>query len=177
MCKIPLWSAVAPPGSLVKTCTWMGSFGAPTRKPTWLMADEPWTKKLSRKLNRDADLGVAGTTVNMADASDGRKRVCGGPRLKESQAYPVGYGKAVHQYWQERQEEVEGEDAASSDASSVSDTNYQDLEISTEHSGLVDALGQLGVPTSTWDCRRRSCRRHHLHGQDPDCLWLAKTNQ
>ena len=151
MCKIPLWSAVAPQGSLLKTSTWMGAFGAPTRKPTWLMSTHAWTEQLSRKLSRDAGLGVPGTTVLLVDASDGRKRVCGGPRLKETQAYPVGYGRAVHQYWEEWQAELDGEeDDASSVASSVSDTDY--AEISTEHGDIAEACRQLGVRTSGWDC-------------------------
>ena len=152
MCKVPLWRAVAPAEQIYKTSTWMGAYGAPTRKPTWLLSTEQWTTNLARTLKRDAPLGVEGTTVKMADTIDGRSRVCGGPRLKESQAYPEEYGKAVHEnWWHNYKAHNDGDICDVSDvASSVSDTDY--MEISTEHGEIKEACDGLGVRSTSWMC-------------------------
>ena len=106
---------------------------------------------MARSLPRDAQLGVEGTTVRMGPTTDGRQRVCGGPRLKESQAYPEGYGRAVHDYWQQHYITNAGDsDGEDSVASSVSDTDY--VQISTEHGEIDDACQQLGVNTTVWRC-------------------------
>ena len=154
MCKVPLWDAVAPPNDFYKTSTWMGAYGAPTRKPTWLLSTEGWTTRLARTLKRDAPKGVAGTTLQMGSTIGGRNRVCGGPRLKESQAYPPGYGVAVQRYWWEHYINLNGEEDGDGEvsevASSVSDTDY--TEISTEHGDIEQACEQLGASTTTWRC-------------------------
>ena len=115
---------------------------------------------MARTLKRDAPKGVEGTTVKMADTIDGRSRVCGGPRLKESEAYPEGYGKAVHDNWWHNYSNLNGDNTStvkwhndgevSEVASSVSDTDY--MEISTQHGEIGEACQQLGVSSTAWRC-------------------------
>ena len=69
--------------------------------------------------------------------------------MKESQAYPEGYGAAVFEYWKQWQDDL-GDDEVSEVASSVSDTDY--AETSTEHSQIDDACQALGVSTTAWSC-------------------------
>ena len=106
----------------------MGAFGARTRKATWLLSSSLWPRNLRRRLARDSCHGVEGTTTQARVGVDNRPEVTGGPRLKETQAYPIGYGQEVYAQWAEMRAatQASAEDDGS-DLSSVSDTNYQSL--------------------------------------------------
>ena len=74
--------------------TFMGSFGAPTPKPTILIGNVPWLCQLKRKLNR-SEFTPNEDVVRYHIDQCGRKRFSGGKKLKETQKYPSGYGFAT----------------------------------------------------------------------------------
>ena len=150
MDKIDLWGMLPRAGDLQRTSTWMGAFGAPTRKATWLLSPSPWATNLRRQLARDSGHGVPGTTIFSTAGADGRPAVTGGPLPKETQAYPIGYGHAVFAGWaafKAAQPEADGEGSESS----VSDTDYQGQAF-FEHGELESACADFGVSTTTWMC-------------------------
>ena len=98
MHELPLWSCI--PRKLSKKHTHMGSFGALTPKPTWLLSAHTWHQGLCRPLPADF-VNMNSGTVTKSTGADGVTKVAGGPRLKETQAYPPAYGVAVQQEWQQ----------------------------------------------------------------------------
>ena len=78
---------------LISTC--MLPFGSPTEKRTILLSDAPWVDGLKRK-------GQKGNSEFSLATNDNGKVTGNRTRLKESQAYPAGFGKAVaelHRQW------------------------------------------------------------------------------
>ena len=79
---------------------WMGSWGAATPKPTTLLASASWVRQLHKPLTKEQREKFAENTKQLvvgAPCSRGsdKKRVTGSTGLKDSQVYPVGYGRAV----------------------------------------------------------------------------------
>ena len=72
----------------------MGSFGAESLKPTWLYSNAPWIPNvLSFKTGNL--LPGHGKKVVKVHLKNGTTKVSGGKALKETQAYPVGFGRAM----------------------------------------------------------------------------------
>ena len=96
MDKCPILSCV---GRKLRVSTWMGSFGALTPKPTWLLGNSEWMHCFHQKLSKEQQFMPNDTVMHLP--SNGRKsrRVQGGPGLKETQAYPKDYGRAVCEAW------------------------------------------------------------------------------
>ena len=73
----------------------MGEFGGPTEKPTWLYSGSPCIKHINNYRIREWKKGMAAhslTTVTVND--DGKRCTTGNKQLKQSQAYPRGFGEA-----------------------------------------------------------------------------------
>ena len=77
-------------------------------------------------------------------------KVAGGPRLKETQAYPPAYGVAVQQEWQQWVN-AEGDDDDGSE-SSVSDTGYQQLDEALLHGHFAETCAEFGTSAVEWRC-------------------------
>lgn len=74
----------------------MGDFGAETLKPSWLYSNVPWIADLLYfRMQYFALDGVQGKTVVDVVVRNGKKQVTGGTDLKQTQAYPKGFGRAV----------------------------------------------------------------------------------
>ena len=75
--------------------THMGAFGGPTPKPTNLYTDAPYAHKLVRSptLSDKARFALEAKEIMTRDAITGS--LTGGKDMKESQAYPEGYGIEV----------------------------------------------------------------------------------
>ena len=74
------------------THTWLGMFGAKTQKPTRLWSSSPAVHLLHKKLDTKRSWDSSKVAIKELDGS-----ISGGPELKATQAYPVGYGQAVSQ--------------------------------------------------------------------------------
>ena len=97
-------------------------------------------------------LSSEGTTVPSEGTIDGRARVSGGPLLKETQAYPKGYGVAVHNSWSQwRNSRMDNEDVDDDDLSSISDTGYQEIP-DASRADLAEACQSLGLSSTRWMC-------------------------
>ena len=87
----------------VKTC--MGGFGAATLKHTQLHGSEPWMKKLHRTVHDiPADVRVqmaekSKTVVLKKTTACGKQSYCGGPSLKQTQAYTPEFATGVVDAW------------------------------------------------------------------------------
>ena len=150
MHELPLWSCI--PRQLSKKHTHMGSFGALTPKPTWLLSAHTWHQGLCRPLPADF-VNMNSGTVTKSTGADGVTKVAGGPRLKETQAYPPAYGVAVQQEWQQWVN-AEGDDNDDDDGSesSVSDTGYQQLGAALLRGDFAEACEEFGTSASEWKC-------------------------
>lgn len=93
----------------VTTHTWMGRFGKPTAKPTELYSTSLWTQQLARKKSKvfddefNSSKAVDTATDDVPNSSGGclkRRKVTVNAGLKETQEYPVGYGRAVVSAWE-----------------------------------------------------------------------------
>lgn len=77
---------------------WMAWFGSRTPKPSLVVGTSPWAGKLYRKLGK-ADKVKLGLTsegvVTKKRKADGSLSVSGGPKLKQTQVYPDGFGHEV----------------------------------------------------------------------------------
>jgi len=84
-------------GSIYTTYTWMGCFGAPTRKATQLWSSAEWVVNLKRSMTKDIAMTKDSNKVVHVteDPADGRRRISGGQNLKATQEYPEEYGKEV----------------------------------------------------------------------------------
>ena len=87
--------------------TFMGAFGAKTRKPTHLFGSHKWIMELQAHITKEqaAQLDSSNVTINYV-RPDGRRSVDGGSQLKKTQEYPPGYGIAVQKHW-EAQERID----------------------------------------------------------------------
>ena len=88
--------------------TWMGAFGGSTMKPTQLLTTCQWpsnclvgpmTASLRAELQEASTNGVQHLNYRSTSL---KPRVSGAPGLKESQAYPVQYGRSVYVGWLSR---------------------------------------------------------------------------
>ena len=77
-----------------ETNTNMGAFGAATKKPTKLYSSEKWVAQLSRSLPAGYKPDPKVQTVTIANG-----KVSGGKDLKDTQAYPDGYGQELLRVW------------------------------------------------------------------------------
>ena len=87
----------------------MGAYGAASEKETWLMGNAPYVGDFARMLSPGerslvrSSHAKAQTALRYVD-SQGHKRVQGGPDLKGTQSYPLGFGAAHgHAYLEWRQ--------------------------------------------------------------------------
>ena len=81
--------------------SWMGMFGGATQKAVELLSGSEWSCSLYRKrdVSRDSQWKATNGVQHESPDSTGRVRVTGHNGLKDSQAYPPGYGLAVlHSY-------------------------------------------------------------------------------
>ena len=146
-------------GSKMRVSTWMGSFGALTPKPTWLLGNAPWMTGLHRKLSKNQRFPPNDTVVHLPGSStSGRsRRVQGGPGLKETQAYPKEYGQAVYNAWQEGTASMLGASASDGSESecSVSDSEYVEMDHGVAE--IHEVCDFFSVPTTEWMFDRRPC--------------------
>ena len=80
----------------------MQAFGGPTLKPT-LIIGNPWVQLLQRpKPANSPAVDASDMLVKKSVAKNGLRRVTGnGKKLKESQEYPAGFGRAVCKHFLE----------------------------------------------------------------------------
>ena len=152
MHELPLWSCI--PRRLSKKHTHMGSFGALTPKPTWLLSGHTWHGGLCRSLPADF-VNLNSGTVTRCTGADGEAKVAGGPRLKETQAYPPAYGVAVQQEWQQwANAEDDDHDDDDGSESSISDTGYENRQLDEAllHGDFVQACSEFGTSAFEWKC-------------------------
>ena len=148
MLDLELWQLIPRHAYLAKTFTWMGAFGAGTRKPTFLLSTSPWARSLKRTLPRSWQGAQQHepTATTSISGLDNRRGVTGGPGLKRTQAYPIMYGVEVLRSW-------EGSTPFDlDDVSSISDSEYEYLSDLCEHAKFEDAATFLGVATDVWSC-------------------------
>ena len=88
---------------IVRQFVWLGSYGAASPKGIHLYGMHPCIhglyKPLPNRLWKDAKL-----ITNKSVDSSGRLRCSGGPMLKQSQAYPHAFGRAIQKLWVANQE-------------------------------------------------------------------------
>lgn len=80
---------------LHQTFTWMGCYGAPTRKPTRLWSSEKWVTNLARTMKKDIAATKDSTEVVTVVVDMAGGKITGGSGLKATQEYPEAYGHAV----------------------------------------------------------------------------------
>ena len=150
MHELPLWSCI--PRQLSKKHTHMGSFGAFTPKPTWLLSGHTWHRGLCRPLPADF-VNLNSGTVTKCTSASGETKVAGGPRLKETQAYPPAYGVAVQQEWQQWANAEDDDDDDGSE-SSISDTGYENRQLDEAllHGDFMEACSEFGTSAFEWKC-------------------------
>ena len=81
-------------GRFRQTSTFLGMFGASTQKQIKPFSNWSRTSRLQRKFKNVGQFDSEGVTRSYVDAS-GKRKCCGGKRLKETQAYPDAFGKEV----------------------------------------------------------------------------------
>ena len=116
--------------------TWMGPFGAPTAKASILFCNHQLVYKMHRKLNRKTFQGSSEGVVTAHEATGG---ITGGPNLRLTQVYPVGYAAALLESW------------ASADLKELEQHNLpEDLEPQVTDlwldAGMNEVAQYLGVP-------------------------------
>ena len=82
----------------------MGAYGGSSRKPLTLDSNEKWIERLCRPLPAGAKFENQETATRYID-SRGQRKVTGGTRLKETQAYPPEFGDAFGEIYAENQRE------------------------------------------------------------------------
>eukprot|EP00969_Alexandrium_andersonii_P042348 1858457-Alexandrium_andersonii.AAC.1 len=83
-----------------KASIFMGSFSAATPKPSWLYSNRKWISDISRfepGVRRASTDSCCNKLVQVREGRDGRLRVSGGPKLKQSQHYTREFGNALVQ--------------------------------------------------------------------------------
>ena len=99
--------------------TWMGCFGAATRKATKLFDNPGWLPLLKRTMTKEvADRCSSEGVVSCTTGTDGQKKFKGLSGLKETQVYPHGYADELARQYRSEEEEFEGL------VDSDSDSNY-----------------------------------------------------
>jgi len=101
-----------------QTFLWMRSYGAESPKPTVLYGDSPGLRKLGTTLKNLPDVPTSTATVTVKDK---KGRVCGGPDLQSTQAYPLLFGLEVaasHFEGVDCEDPTKGDSSASDDDSS-----------------------------------------------------------
>ena len=114
--------------------TWLGMFGARTRKQIYLLSNNSWVSTLHRALDPSQSFDSTGVVTKNGT------QVNGSSRLKETQAYPDDFGKAyykAHAAWA-------GDEDNHSDASSVTTADDEDEWEDCGLSRLVRAKGFNG---------------------------------
>ena len=79
---------------------YMGNFGSETEKGTLLYSGSPEVKKIGGQKRCLRKHGLKKLVDETVDAS-GALKVSGNKRLKQSQAYPRAFGRAIHEIWDE----------------------------------------------------------------------------
>ena len=76
--------------------TFMGAYGAGSRKLTTLRSNAPWVMLLQKQLSDDDKVRVnsVGIATQYTNA-DGKRCATGGPKLKQTQEYHAEYGNAL----------------------------------------------------------------------------------
>jgi len=108
--------------------TSMGAFGAATKKPTRLYSSEEWVHEMRRAVPRDFARDPKKQTVKIAKGG----KVTGGPDLKETQAYPDEYGRALLRSWQRNLKTARhayAEDEISEDSEEFEEDAWADCEL------------------------------------------------
>lgn len=111
----------------------MGGFGAATKKPTKLYSSEKWILHLHRTVPPGYKADPEVQTVTVKDG-----KVTGGRDLKETQAYPIGYGQELFRAWRQHGRS-EALHCLQDDISENSDEYEEDDWHDTDMQGLVRA--------------------------------------
>jgi hypothetical protein len=80
--------------SVRQITTFMGAFGAPSPKMTFLLGSPSWLHHLVRTIKR-SDFKVAELDIVTRAVVNGKHTFTGCVGLKKTQEYPVGYGRAT----------------------------------------------------------------------------------
>ena len=83
----------------------MSDFGGHSEKPSWLYSNCPWIAGLQNYACPLQQRSARTLAIQYVDAS-GNTRVKGGPDLKQSQAYPAGFGRALVQLFFDRSDDL-----------------------------------------------------------------------
>ena len=158
-----------------KVTTWMGAFGALTRKPTWLLSGSAWISHMARHLPRDACPDAVPTTHREEDDHHGRKRCTGNANLKGTQAYPPGFGSALFQAWSSLSTATTDDDSLSD--VSLPDGEYREMDHDVADLGAVAAFFGVSATEFMFDTtppRRDISRDEFLvlgHAMEMECGW------
>lgn len=93
----PRWQTLLAQMNVFRHHIFMSDFGSLSSKPTWLYSTSPWLHDVERHRTKHTngkvkcDLEVSTQTRR----PDGTMSVSGGKDLKATQAYPLGFGRAV----------------------------------------------------------------------------------
>ena len=104
--------------TLIKTN--MMAFGGPTLKPTLILGN-PWVRRLRRAKPTNSQTAPMNRLVIKSVDKNGKKCVTGTKKLKESQEFPAGFGRAVGQHYNETQIEASAFDMADYDVDHTDD--------------------------------------------------------
>ena len=132
--------------------TWMGAFGAATRKPTQLLSNVETVELLHRALPKDSQQTVQLVNDLGADPSTGKRRVSGSSNLKDSQVYPVEYGRACFRIWHENPQmsfvwfEMESDSDEEIDWEAWQRAQNDDLHQTLLHADLDEVAEFLHIP-------------------------------
>ena len=81
-----------------RTYMHMGSYGAHTKKPSFVYSVGPWSQRLLRTVDKGYRSQVSTATIDIDES--GQRRVTGNANLKGTQAYTRQFGEAVLTAWQ-----------------------------------------------------------------------------
>ena len=115
-----------------QTSTFLGMFGASTQKQIKLFSNWSKTSRLQRKFKNVCQFDSEGVTRSYVDAS-GKRKCCGGKRLKETQAYPDAFGEVVGRLMAQFgandliDTESEGTDDTDLSSDSEASSNFEEL--------------------------------------------------
>jgi hypothetical protein len=89
--------------------TFMGAFGAPSPKMTFLLGSPTWLHRLVRTIKR-SDFKTAGLDIVSRAVVNGKTTFTGSTGLKKTQEYPAGYGLATAALMRSAVEYVDSDD-------------------------------------------------------------------
>jgi len=93
--------------SVFKAFVYMGSFGAPSEKPTHLYANDRCIHELEGRPRPARErMSHRGLVIKRYKNRHGQPCITGGPKLKSSQAYPKGFGEAMVKMWKSNQDRL-----------------------------------------------------------------------